>query len=134
MHHRNLTDERRAYARDVLKRFAEKAYRRPVDEEVVDRLTAIAEGVYSHEGSKFEEGIQRAMIAVLASPRFLFRIEESRSEIDFRRTSAGRRIFAGLAAVVFPVVVDAGRRTDSAGRAWRTAPEPRRPSQTDAQR
>ena len=69
--------DRRGYAHEVLKRFAQKAYRRPVDEEVVDRLTAIAEGVYSHEGSSFEQGIQRAMTAVLASPRFLFRIEET---------------------------------------------------------
>ncbi len=77
--------ERRAYAREILKRFAEKAYRRPVEDGIVDRLAAIAEGVYSREGSKFEAGIQRAMTAVLASPRFLFRIEEA----DPKATSDG---------------------------------------------
>ena len=70
-------DERRAYAHEVLQCFATKAYRRPVEDGVVDRLVAIADGVYSHEGSSFEQGIQRAMSAVLASPRFLFRIEET---------------------------------------------------------
>jgi hypothetical protein len=79
------SDERREYAREILKQFAQKAYRRPVDAGIVDRLSAIAEGVYSHEGSKFEEGIQRAMTAVLASPRFLFRIEEA----DPKATSDG---------------------------------------------
>jgi uncharacterized protein DUF1592/uncharacterized protein DUF1588/uncharacterized protein DUF1585 len=38
---------------------------------------SLAESFYSQPDKKFEEGIQRAMVAVLASPRFIFRIEDS---------------------------------------------------------
>jgi hypothetical protein len=68
-------DERRAYAREVLGRFAKRAYRRPVDARTIDRLVAIAEEAYSQPEKRFEQGIARAMVAVLASPRFIFRME-----------------------------------------------------------
>ena len=60
---------------DVLSRFASKAYRRPVDPRTLDRLVKIADEAYSHPGKNFAQGIGQAMIAVIASPRFLFRIE-----------------------------------------------------------
>jgi hypothetical protein len=69
--------QRRQYAREVLSNFTRKAFRRPVDDNTVDRLAAIAEAAYSQPGKQFEEGIAHAMVAVLASPRFLFRVEES---------------------------------------------------------
>ncbi|HKS36610.1 MAG TPA: DUF1592 domain-containing protein, partial [Verrucomicrobiae bacterium] len=68
---------RRLYAREVLSRFANKAYRRPVDDRTLDRLAAIAESVYSQPGKGFEDGVAQAMVPVLASPRFLFRVEET---------------------------------------------------------
>jgi mono/diheme cytochrome c family protein len=68
--------ERRDYAREVLGRFANKAYRRPVGERTVSRLLAIAEGVWKMPGKGFEDGIAEAIIPLLASPRFLFRIEQ----------------------------------------------------------
>jgi hypothetical protein len=67
---------RRRYARDVLGRFAKRAFRRPVDDRTIDRLAAIAEGVYRQPGKRFEQGVAQAMVAVLASPRFVFRIED----------------------------------------------------------
>jgi len=69
--------DRRQYARDVLSHFTKKAFRRPVDDKTLDRLVAIAEGIYGQPGKRFEGGIAQAMVAVLASPRFLFRVEES---------------------------------------------------------
>ena len=69
--------ERLRYASEVLGNFATKAFRRPVDPQTVDRLAAIAQAVYSQPGKKFEEGVAQAMVAVLASPRFLFRVEEA---------------------------------------------------------
>ncbi|HZJ15923.1 MAG TPA: DUF1592 domain-containing protein [Chthoniobacteraceae bacterium] len=68
---------RRAEASEVLRRFATKAFRRPVDDRSVERLTALAESVYTQPGKTFEAGVAHAMVAVLASPRFLFRLEES---------------------------------------------------------
>jgi hypothetical protein len=67
--------ERRQYAREVLARFVRNAFRRPADDRTLDRLIAIAEKVYKLPGKRFEEGIAQAMVAVLASPRFVFRIE-----------------------------------------------------------
>jgi hypothetical protein len=68
---------RRAYARDVLARFATKAFRRPADAKTIDRLVSIAETAYKLPDRSFEQGVGQAMIAVLASPRFLFRIEQT---------------------------------------------------------
>jgi hypothetical protein len=65
---------RRQYARELLEHFATKAFRRSPDPETVERLTALAESVYSHDHT-FESGIASAMTAALASPRFLFREE-----------------------------------------------------------
>jgi hypothetical protein len=67
--------ERREYARELLRRFAGRAFRRPVDEETLERLATLAEKVYGQNGRTFEEGIAQAMTAVLASSRFLFREE-----------------------------------------------------------
>lgn len=68
--------EQRDYAREVLTRFTTKAYRRPADARTLDRLVSIAADVYKAPGKKFEDGVRSAMVAVLASPRFLFRVEE----------------------------------------------------------
>ncbi len=67
--------ERLTYAREILKSFATRAFRRPVDDAYLDRLCGLAERVYSGSEQSFEDGIVRAMIAVLASPRFVFRVE-----------------------------------------------------------
>ena len=66
---------RREYARELLGRFAFKAFRRPVAREIVDRLVDFAASVYSQKGQTFEAGIAQALTAVLASPAFLFREE-----------------------------------------------------------
>ena len=67
---------RRLYAREVLGNFARKAYRRPVDDKTIDRLVELAESAYEQPGKTFESGVAYAMVAVLASPHFLFRIEQ----------------------------------------------------------
>jgi len=69
--------ERRIYAREILTAFATKAFRRPVDAKTVDRLVPLAEQIYVQPGKSFEVGIAHAMVAVLASPRFIFRMEEN---------------------------------------------------------
>jgi Protein of unknown function (DUF1592)/Protein of unknown function (DUF1588)/Protein of unknown function (DUF1587)/Protein of unknown function (DUF1585)/Protein of unknown function (DUF1595) len=73
--------ERRAYATEILTAFAEKAYRRPLtDEDTGARLAALAEAAYTQSGKSFEQGVAHAMAAVLASPRFLFRLEAPASQ------------------------------------------------------
>jgi hypothetical protein len=72
----NGRNERRAYAREILGKFASLAYRRPVSDDSADRLALLAEYTYTQKGKSFEQGVAHAMAAVLASPRFLFRLEE----------------------------------------------------------
>ena len=64
------------YAEQLLRNFATRAFRRPVEKRKVDQLVAIARDLYTQPDRSFEEGVGRAMMAVLASPRFLFRIEQ----------------------------------------------------------
>ena len=70
---------RRAYARSLLTTFASRAFRRPVDGNTLDRLASLAETVYSQHGKTLQVGVRQAMVAVLASPRFLFREEATDS-------------------------------------------------------
>ena len=82
--------ERREYAREILARFVTKAYRRPVEPGTVDRLVALAESTYGDGGKTFEAGVRQAMIAVLTSPRFLFReegVDRDRAEARLARYS-----------------------------------------------
>ncbi|HYO23449.1 MAG TPA: DUF1592 domain-containing protein [Lacipirellulaceae bacterium] len=62
--------ERRAYAREILERVASRAFRRPVDARTLDGLAALA-----MTESNFERGIGNGLVAILTSPRFLFRTE-----------------------------------------------------------
>lgn len=71
---------RRAYAREILAAFATKALRMPADDATVDRLVALAESIYTQPKMTFEKGIAQSMVAVLASPRFLFREEGTESK------------------------------------------------------
>ncbi|HWN96475.1 MAG TPA: DUF1592 domain-containing protein [Methylomirabilota bacterium] len=73
----NSASARREYAREILEPFVQKAYRRPVDARTVERLVSLAESTYQEKGKEFEQGISQAMVAVLASPRFLFREESA---------------------------------------------------------
>ena len=69
--------KRREYAREVLTAFTTKAFRRPADERTVERLVKIAESIYAKPDKTFEQGIAQAIVAVISSPRFLFRIEKA---------------------------------------------------------
>jgi len=66
----NDATERRTYARDILRRVADRAFHRPVDEPSLNRLTDLA----LHD-KNFERGIGSALAAILSSSRFLFREE-----------------------------------------------------------
>ena len=68
---------RAKYARTLLGDFATRAFRRPVDDETLDRLVKMVATASDQPGSNFEAGVAQAMVAVLASPRFIFREEEA---------------------------------------------------------
>ncbi len=73
---------RDGYRAEILRRFATRAFRRPVDEATVAKLAGFAKESAEAPGGTFEKGIARAVAAVLASPRFLFRMEQTLPEND----------------------------------------------------
>ncbi len=75
-----LPTERRDYAAEILRTFATRAFRGPVEPATIDRLVSLAEGVYTQPDKSFESGVAHALVAVLASPRFLFRLESTQSQ------------------------------------------------------
>jgi len=73
-HRASQTKSRVECARQIIAHFAERAFRRPVTDEEVERLLAFWQ-MCEKEGQPFERGIQVALTAVLVSPHFLYRIE-----------------------------------------------------------
>lgn len=69
------TAAQQPYARDLLTQFAQRAFRRPPDIDVIERLIDLAKNVAEQPGRGFKAGIKSALTAALASPRFLFREE-----------------------------------------------------------
>ena len=65
---------RREVAREVLQKFATRAFRRPATPSELDRLVGLVDLALKN-GDRFERGIQVAMQAILVSPHFLFRVE-----------------------------------------------------------
>lgn len=66
--------EEAACASDIVKRLASEAYRAPASAaDVKDLMTFYDQG---RKSGDFESGIRLALQAILASPRFLFRLEE----------------------------------------------------------
>jgi len=62
-------------AREILERVAERAFRRPVtDEDLQGAMSFYAQG--RREGGDFDSGIQKGLLAILVSPKFLFRMDE----------------------------------------------------------
>jgi hypothetical protein len=69
--------------REILERFATRAYRRPATKDEVERLVKLALDV-EKKGERWEAAVGLAMQAVLCSPKFLFRVE-----LDHRPDSKG---------------------------------------------
>lgn len=76
---------RTAYARDVLSRFALRAFRRPVDPGTLDAAVAFCREIDHAPDRGFEDSIAQTMAAMLASPRFLFRWEGTAESTDGSR-------------------------------------------------
>jgi hypothetical protein len=68
-------------ARQVIARFAERAFRRPVTPDEVERVLKIFR-LAQDRGESFERGVQLALTSVLASPQFLFLVEPEESRQD----------------------------------------------------
>ncbi len=73
--------ERIPAARAIVRRFAARAWRRPVTDAEVERLVRYV-GLAQREGDSWERGIQLAVTAALVSPNFLFRVETDKKASD----------------------------------------------------
>ncbi|MDH3270010.1 MAG: DUF1592 domain-containing protein [Gemmatimonadota bacterium] len=80
-------EEQRACAESIVRRLATEAYRRPLtDEDVVGPMWFYDDALASSDGdapnAAFEIGVRTALQSILASPAFLFRLEEQPSAIQ----------------------------------------------------
>lgn len=66
---------REIYTRILLENFASKAFRRPVNPSTLARLVHLAGEFSAKPGVIDETGIAQSLVAILASPRFIFREE-----------------------------------------------------------
>jgi len=66
------------YAREVLQRFATRAFRRPVGDSELQPILDVWKFRYEHRRD-FQQSIKDALLVVLTSPQFLFLIENSSS-------------------------------------------------------
>lgn len=75
--------------RELFAKFVRRAYRRPADDRTVERLVALVNETCSSPEQSVESGVGVALTAVLASPRFLFRVDEPVADAtDVSRGSA----------------------------------------------
>jgi hypothetical protein len=65
-----------AYAREIIRRFATRAYRRPISQTEAAALEAVFQKSYD-AGGNFRQSVNDALQVVLTSPQFLFLIEKS---------------------------------------------------------
>ena len=70
------TARRAEHLRDTIARLGARAFRRPLDAATCERLLAIAAAAIDAPGGTFERGVAAALTAMLAAPRFLFRVEQ----------------------------------------------------------
>src|SRR5207249_1625905 len=64
----------REAAREIVTRFATRAFRRPVKPEEIERYLTLYDRA-EKEGERFENCVRQALYGVLVSPHFLFRVE-----------------------------------------------------------
>ena len=109
-------------ARQILANVAGQAFRRPpTDDDLSGALKFYRDG-QAHGG--FDTGIQKGMMAILASPKFLYRAQSPSPEAT-GQTDSHRRCRAGVAPVVLPVERSAGSSTSGSGGAGDVCASPK---------
>ncbi len=74
----NHKDDQPAYAKEVIRNFATRAFRRPVSKNEEDSIFAIWKNSFDDD-SDFNQSLKDALLIVLTAPQFLFLIENSES-------------------------------------------------------
>jgi mono/diheme cytochrome c family protein len=71
------------HAREIVTRFAERAFRRPPREAEVDRFVKLIESELK-SGEKFEAAVKSALVAMLCAKDFLYLVEGSADQLSHR--------------------------------------------------
>ncbi|MEZ6059396.1 MAG: DUF1592 domain-containing protein [Planctomycetaceae bacterium] len=71
--------------------FAERAYRRPLSSEERDELVAFYRTLRGDDGLTHEEAIQDAIVSILVSPHFSYRLDLGRPDSEVLSSANGRR-------------------------------------------
>ncbi len=121
----------REAAREIVTRFASKAFRRPVGPEEVERILTLYDQA-EKEGDRFENRIRLALEGVLVWPHFLFRVELDPPGSQARDELHDQRVRIGQPAVVLPLEQHARRRAVHPGGTGTAATRPRCPGTPDA--
>lgn len=74
--------EQTTHLHRTLRKLAARGFRRPPDDATLARLVSIAEEARDAQGGSFEKGVSAALTAILASPQFLFRVEDQHDEAN----------------------------------------------------
>ena len=98
-----------ACAKTILSTLARRAYRRPVTDADLDTLLGFYEA--GRKKGSFDAGIEDALRLILASPKFLFRVEPDPASVAPGAVYRDQRSRAGLAPVVLPVEQHSRRRS-----------------------
>ena len=62
-------------ARDLLRGITTRAYRRPVDDDTIEKLLSLTRPALQAGEASFRDVVARAVVAILVSPRFIYRAE-----------------------------------------------------------
>lgn len=76
------------HARMVIQRFGRRAYRRPLSDQYVDNIVELVASDLKDATTTFERSMAEVFVALLSSPRFVFRHEEPITGKDVQQTSA----------------------------------------------
>ncbi|MDG2014968.1 MAG: DUF1592 domain-containing protein, partial [Pirellulaceae bacterium] len=73
-------------AREIIRRFGNRAFRRPIQPHGLDDLLKIFESTFQQHGD-FDAAIQKPIIAVLVMPQFLLKVESETSGFEPQKIS-----------------------------------------------
>lgn len=91
--------------RGLLQKLGARAWRRPLDASELDRLAALAAGASATLGSPWE-GVHWALVALFASPNFIYRPELGAAGADGSRRIKGYEMASRLAFLVWNSLPD----------------------------
>lgn len=67
-------DDKETYTREVLTKFMERAFRRPLAKEELDRYMEFWHGI-KNDYPRYEDGVKEVLVAILCSPNFIYLAE-----------------------------------------------------------